>query len=305
MSFFSALIVAKGNSIRGNTVKEIKQRPFLFIILFYFICFIFRLIEYFVIRTDQSMIGEAFIHKLCGIILLAIALRYLEYRWRDIGFGLEKAIRGILIGLGLAIVVFTVAYSAEMMINKSMGLTSSLAFYATGYAIQGNFLLKSGSLFVVICIVGNIINVVMEEGVFRGLFMKLGEKKYSFIIACLFSSLLFGLWHIAQPLRNALDGVQSVGGASMMALMLVVTSALGGIQYVLLAKLTDSLWAGMAAHFINNASANLLHVVTREGIDSLLTIRITVAQTLSFCIVLILYIIDRRKKAQAISEDNQ
>jgi membrane protease YdiL (CAAX protease family) len=82
----------------------------------------------------------------------------------------------------------------------------------------------------------------------------------------------------------------------MMGLMLVVTSALLGIQYCMLYKITGSLWAGMAAHFINNASSNLLHIETITGIDELLTIRISVAQTLSFVIVLILFLRYRRLK---------
>ena len=272
-------------------MQKIKQHPILFILLFYFVCFVFRTIEYLYIRTDQSIIGEAFIHKLLGIVLLVIAIRYLKYTKADIGFTSTGVIRNLLLGCGLAVLVFTVGYGVEMMISQN----AALRFYATSYAVEGNRVMEGGALFVLICVVGNIINVVMEEGIFRGLFVKLSEEKHTFLFACLFSSILFGFWHIAQPLRNVIDGVQSVNGAVTMGLMLVGTSFLGGIQYVLLTKATGSLWAGMAAHFINNASANLLHVVTANGVDDLMTIRISIAQTLSFLIVLVYYLSKRRK----------
>ena len=178
----------------------------------------------------------------------------------------------------------------------SSGSTFDLQFYVTSYSAQGNRAMESGALLVLICIAGNIINVIMEEGVFRGLFMRLGEERFSFIKACLFSSLLFGFWHIAQPARNVIDGEQSLPGALMMGLMLVGTSLLGGIQYVLLYKLTGSLWFGMAAHFVNNAIVNLLHVVTASGADEMQTVRITIAQTLSCVIVIIVFLVKYMKQ---------
>lgn len=268
-------------------MQNIKQRPISFVLIFFLACSVFRVIEYFVIRTDQSIIGEAFIHKLIGIALLAIAVGFLHYRWRDIGFETRGMIRNLCIGVLLGGGAYTVAYTVETLMQISAGNAPFLDFYATSYAIQGNRGIQDGFVFILICVVGNIINVVMEEGIFRGLFVKVLGEKHTFLKACMLSSVLFGLWHIAQPLRNMFDGEQSPMGALMSAILLVVTSALGGIQYCMLYKLTNSLWAGMAAHFINNASVNLVHIITASGADELQTLRITIAQTLSFSIVLV------------------
>jgi len=71
---------------------------------------------------------------------------------------------------------------------------------------------------------------------------------------------------------------------------------MGGIQYVMMFKLTGALWTPMAVHFVNNASANLLHVVTITGADELLVTRISVAQSLSFLIVLVLFLYHKYRK---------
>ena len=273
-----------------------KKRPILFIVIFYFVCLLFRIIEYFIIRTDQSIIGEAFIHKLIGIGLLALAVRYLGCKWRDIGFIADKALKGVCVGLLFGAVVFTVAYCAEMFIHYSAGNIPSLQFYMTSYATDGNRAVQGGIGLILICVIGNIINVVMEEGVFRGMFIYIAGQKHSFIKAGIISSLLFGLWHITAPVRNVVDGKQSPMGAFMMGLMLVGTSALIGAQFAMLFKMTNAIWIPMAFHFINNTSVNLLHVVTPSGADELQTVRLTITGTLSFLVILVMFIRHYKKQ---------
>ena len=274
---------------------NIKKQPVRFILAFYLMCFVFRAVEYLVIRTDQSAIGEAFIHKLIGIGLLAAAVWLVKYNWSDIGFKPKNAVKGICFGLLFGVVVYTIAYGTEMLLQTSAGNTPALRFYVASYSAAGDSVIQSGIGFILICVAGNMINVVMEEGIFRGLFIRLTEERYSFMKACLFSALLFGVWHIAQPVRNVLDGVQSPGGAFMMGMMLAGTSALAGIQYTLLYRLTGALWFSMAAHFINNAIVNLLHVATVSGADEMQSVRIAIAQTVSFIVVLIVFIVKARK----------
>ena len=279
-------------------IKKAKSKPVLFILGFYIICCIFRVIEYFLIRTDQTIIGEAFIHKLVGIALLAVTLGVIGYKWQEIGFRSNLFVsdtgKGILLGGG----AFILAYGIEMIIQMLADNRPTLNVYVTSYAIGGNRSLQGGFWLLLFCIVGNLINVIMEEGVFRGLFCKRIEEKHSFWFACVFSSLLFGFWHIAQPFRNFIDGEQSAMGAVMSGILLVSTSTLLGIQYCMLNRVTGSIWAGIAAHFINNTTINLLHVATASGVDELQTMRITIAQTVSFVIVLIIYLVNQRKKSQ-------
>lgn len=277
--------------------EKAKRTPMRYVLAIYLLCFIFRAVEYLFLRTDQSIVGEALVHKLLGIAVLGLAALYLGYHWRGVGFVPQGMPGGTAWGLLLGCGVMAAGYAAEMLLLGNAGQQPSLQFYATSYTTQGNRVLHGSVWFVLLCIAGNIVNVIVEEGVFRGLFVRMLEEKYSFLKACLISSGLFGLWHIAQPLRSLLDGEQSPMGAAMAAVLLVGTSLLGGIQYCMLLKLTGALWAGMAAHFANNTLINLLHVVSAAGADQMQTLRITVAQTLSFTIVLVLFIARRAYRA--------
>ena len=88
--------------------------PIMFIWLFYAVCFVFRAVEYFVVRTDQGIIGEAFIHKLIGIGLLAIAIHIWGCKWRDIGFRADNARKGVCYGLLFGAAVYALAYAADI-----------------------------------------------------------------------------------------------------------------------------------------------------------------------------------------------
>lgn len=273
-----------------------KQRPLSVVMLLYLICFAFRIFEYFILRTDQTFLGEAFVHKLIGIAALFITVKLCSLKPGEAGFRKQNAFPNLLFGLGFGIVTFILAYSAEILIHVLQGDFDALKLYVSAYSIQGNIGNQTALSFFLICILGNIINVIMEEGIFRGLFQTLLESKYTFILSAVLSSVLFGLWHIMSPLRSYLDGTMSTGGFIANSIMLITTSALVGFKFAMMTKLTESLYMAMGDHFVNNTIVNMLHVISDTGADTLMVVRISIAQSVSFIATLLWYIIAQYKK---------
>lgn len=271
------------------------------VISVYFICFILRFMEYFLLRTDETFWGEAFIHKLLGIVILFAALKVYRLKPAEIGFVKKDALRRLSEGMAFGLFVFVPAYSVEIFIHIMQGRFEALSVYVSAYSVTGTIGMQTGFLFFLICIAGNIINIIMEEGVFRGLFQKLLEKRYSFFLSAVIGSSLFGLWHIVAPVRSYYDGSLSRNGFIANTILLTTTSALVGFKFALMTKLTDSLYMAMGHHFINNVIVNMLHVVSDNGADTFMVVRIAIAQSISFIIVWIWYVRSNRIN-QAISE---
>lgn len=277
--------------------KSIKKQPMLSCAIIFTVCSFARLIEYFIIRTDETVISENFLHKLFGIILLAIILRSLQSNWESIGFIRNGIISGIVKGFALGDFCFIVAYSIECLILYHINQNVSLAFYISGFSLNGETAKQDSILFLSLCVVFNLINVWMEEGIFRGLFMKILAPKLSFIRATLLIALLFGTWHWVMPLRDYMDGNTSLPNLLIMGIGYIILAGIMSIKWSVLYRITGALWVGLGDHLFNNVIVtNLLHVISNGEADSMQIIRIMIGQILSFSVVMLYY----RKTAKAL-----
>ena len=270
--------------------KQTEIFPIKVCLLIFGFCLFGRLAEYFLLRTDETIFAENFIHKIWGIGILLLCLLVTNWRWGDIGFKSGTFMRDLLIGVGLSACCFFVAYGVEMRCLTQMGKNPVMQFFSTGFSLNGHKLEQTELAFFLFCLVFNLINVIMEEGIFRGIFMKIGQEKYRFWMVNLFSAMLFGVWQIVAPIRNFCDGKTEIGTMICMVAVYFVMAGLMGLKWGLLYKMTGSVWMGVGDHIFNNVIAsNLIHVVTGSGIDEFLLLRIVFAQILSFGIVVWLY----------------
>lgn len=263
-------------------------------LLICFLCFAVRIWEFLVLRTDQSQIGENFVHKLFGVLVIFACLKMLRWRWRDIGFRRKQWVKNIWLGLLLGFSFYSVAFLFEFCFLHFRGAAPQFLVSSGGFSLtKADQFVGVGLIAIVLF---NIINVWMEEGFFRGLLEKILRKKYRFFITILISATLFGLWHLAMPFRAFLDGEFSFTQMTIFGIGYVLLAFIFGLKMSLLYKMTGSLWLGMADHFFNNTIINVVHITSNEGNDHLQTIRIILAQVLSFIFVVLLWLRYNKKQ---------
>lgn len=268
----------------------IKNKTILSCAVIFAVCGLVRLAEYFLIRTDETIISENFLHKAFGIVVLAVVLRSCGDKQESIGFVRDKAAPNIMKGLLLGGCCFFAAYSIECLILYKVNHNVSLALYISGFALNGGAVRHDGIFFLLLCIVLNIVNVWMEEGVFRGLFMKILSERLSFIGAVLLIAFLFGIWHWVMPLRDYAEGSATLAASVVMGAGYIILAGIMSVKWSLLYKMTGALWAGLGDHLFNNVIVtNLLHVISNGEADNMQLVRIIIGQMLSFFIVILFY----------------
>ena len=280
--------------------RSLKAYPHTVCFMIFIICAMARIVEYYLIRTDETVIAENFLHKLFGLVVLMVVLKILSMTPKDIGFtksGIGNIGKGLLLGL----CCFGVSYAIEMGILAAQGKFPTLEFYATGFSLKGGESKQTGIMFILLCVLFNLINVLMEEGVFRGLYLKLLEPVSGFAKANLFAALLFGIWHWVMPMRSYTDGDSSLTNLLVMGIGYIILAGIMSIKWGLLYKMTGSLWAGLGDHLFNNVIAtNLAHVIADGEADSLQVVRIMIAQLVSSAVIATIY----KRKHSSISLKN-
>ena len=118
--------------------RNIKCKPTNVCMIIFMLCLSIRFVEYFLIETDKTAIGENVLHKVVGIILLALVLKKINLTWGDIGFQKNGFVRGILKGLLLGSVCFAVSFGLELAILALQGNHAHLEIYISSFSLTGS-----------------------------------------------------------------------------------------------------------------------------------------------------------------------
>ena len=265
-----------------------KRRTISVISMMFILLMIIRAMEIVFVKTDQTWVGENILHKICCILLIGIALDMLKLHWSDLGFSKKGLLTGLKYGLALGMSTFFLSYAAEFIVLFVMGKHPSLQFYITNFSLTQTHTNGSSLLAIIVCMIGNIVNVCAEEGLFRGLFCKIGMQYYSQKTANMIQALLFGIWHITNVINPVIDGSMNIAMAVFMGTGYILLSGILAYEWGICAALSGTLWIGASEHLFNNFISNSLHTVTETGADELMIIRITLSNILSLIFVLII-----------------
>lgn len=274
------------------------------ILLTFFLCTIVEYVEFLWIRTDQTVIADNIITKIFCILVIIITLLYSHLRLSDIGFRISGIVKSIFSGLALGILTFSISYAIEIVILKLEGHSVSLAFFVTNFALTGASTQVTASFTALfICIIVNIINVLAEEGLFRGLILRLGITQFGFSKANWIQAILFGVWHIVMVVLSVYDGLMNLPTAIVMAIGYIILAGILGLEWGMCVSISGTLWVGISEHFFNNFIGNTLHVVTETGTDELQIARVVLSNLLSFMIVLLIKHFIKKKGSKVISSN--
>lgn len=271
----------------GTISLKTKKQIFYIVGILFVLCSIVEYIEFLFVRTEQTIIADNVFTKIFCIIATFVAMKINRIKFQDLGFKNNKVIKYLGCGLGLGILTFAISYGVEYVILTAAGKIPYLDVYITNFGLTGATSEVSLSVMaVIICIVVNIINVIAEEGLFRGFILKVVSEKCNFKIANMIQAILFGVWHIVMCVLGVYDGQMTIPVALVFGIGYVILAGVLGIEWGICVNMTGVIWMCVAEHFFNNFIGNILHVVSVTGMDELQIIRIVLSNVLSLIIVI-------------------
>ena len=200
-------------------INKSKNQIIKIITILFIVTTIIKYIEFLFIRTDQTIIADNVITKICCIIATLIAMKVCGLRLSDIGLKWKNTFKYIGYGFGLGIFTFAISYGLEVLLLAIQGKTPHLSMYITNFGLSGaTSEVSLSAVAVIICVIVNIINVLAEEGMFRGFILKVVTERWGFKTGNYLQAFLFGIWHIVMCVLGVYDGQMSVVQAIVFAI---------------------------------------------------------------------------------------
>jgi membrane protease YdiL (CAAX protease family) len=286
-------------SPQPSAVRPIQRfslaKPFLMIVILFVIAVFIRWIDNFVLRLDEK-VGELILTKSLGFILVILWVYLTGRRLKDIGLHSRKVGIALLIGAIATIAAFVVGYGVDYAFAYWQGNQPTF----TIGAIDPKMGVTGSTIFAIWLIACNFVNSFMEEGLFRGVMGRLARIRLSFWGTILFTSFMFGIWHLPWVAKYYMLGQIETGSEIAMAMVFnSIPQFLIGIVYGYFYMKTNNLWAPWIAHTISNSVLNVLHIQTTQGVDASMPLRMMTYLAVMF---LSLFIVKRIARKNQLEE---
>ena len=224
------------------------EKPVVSILFLVLVCAFFRVIDIFVLRLDEPPVNEIILSKTLGLLLLFFYLKIVHSSFGKIGFHSNHIFISIFISLIFVLLGLVIIYGSQFIYLQVKGAKPYLTFqHYTLLAI------------LVSVIAGNIINALMEEGLFRGLMIAQFMNYTTFWKVNILQASIFGIWHIVWPLKDFYMGkIDSIGALVGVSAGNVIITFLMGLTMGYIFYKTGNLWAAFSWHFLMNLTQNIL-----------------------------------------------
>lgn len=276
-------------SATANSVLRISlEKPILTSLVLLAIAFIFKWVDTFVLRLDERL-GEIILCKALGFVMVIVFVWACGRKLQDVGLHARQLGPSLLIGTLVTVIALVVSYVAEFAVQLPKQPVLHFEAIDPKAGVTGGF------LFVLWMILGNIINSFMEEGLFRGVMIRLFRLKLSFWWTNVLQAFLFGIWHLPWVLKWVQTGqIEAHGGVVSAAFSQFMPMLLIGFVWGYFYLKTDSLWVPWVAHLLNNTVFNLLHITTTDGLDSGMMIRGPIYLVISLLSMVLVKVLAKR-----------
>lgn len=229
----------------------------------YILAWFIKYIDTFALRLDEKL-GEAILTKALGFVLVVAYVWICGRKLRDIGFHARNLGKVLIIALAAFGLLYALAFFAQLLILRSSGEEARFVLSAVDPCTG----LSGGLLFAIWLLAANLVNSAMEDGLFRGVMIRLFMVRFSGWGAILLQAVLFSLWHVSWPIRRLLDGQATPGEAAFEAFGLLLATLISGVVYGYFYYRTENLWGAFVGHTINNGIFNVLFIQTSAGMQA-------------------------------------
>lgn len=262
------------------------------------IAMIFRLLDIFVFRLDD-LLGEIILSKIIGFIIVILFVKMIGDNISDIGFNVDNRWSIFILGVVITSTLMIIGYVGEFIIFGSDSPQLLIA------AIDPKAGVTGGIGFAIFLIFGNVVNCFMEEGLFRGIMIPMLNRKYSIKMTIFIQGLLFGIWHIPWAFKWYISGIVSGTSGFVIALIMnFIPMIFMGIVLGVMYYYTNSIWTPWVSHFIMNSILNLVHVSINGKLNSGISIRMSIFQSIIFMLIPVLIILTKKFNKVSIELSN-